>query len=148
VNRGQFATELCAKYHPDRQEWEVLSDLIYQRGNGDIIIVPRGIFSDLASSRNAPLFPSDGPYNREAVLHDFLYQGQFFPRRMADDIMREAMECNPCVPKAKIPVMYRTVRLFGYFHWNKKKVVRARILSNISDTKTCPLWRDGIARFV
>ena len=66
-----FTAPLDARFHPQLGKnglWELLSTYWYQRPNGDQIIVPKGMFSDLASTRNIPGFPANDKENQEAFM--------------------------------------------------------------------------------
>lgn len=146
-----FVNDLCADYHEELDCWQLCEPLIYQRRNGDQIVVPKGFITDLASTRNIPWFPSDGPYNQAAVVHDFLYAGEFVPRRISDEIFREAMESIKQVPRWKIPIMWSAVRVFGGFTYRGhtlKSVHALRLLARVPDNENRPLWSDGVMRFM
>lgn len=151
---GKYTTLLEAEYHPDMQEWMVSKDFWFVRPCGDAVLVPAGFYSDLASTRNVPGFPSDGPWNQAALVHDYLYAGEFVPRAIADAVFREALEAIPEVPRWKIPVMWAAVRLFGGFTYGDHSAItvyRARRLSGFGAfqrVQNCPLWADGQMRFI
>jgi hypothetical protein len=146
-----FLTAIEARYHPDQREWELLSPLSYRYRTGEVITVPAGVRTDLASTRNVPGFPSDGPYNAEAVLHDFLYQGEFIQRKKADEIFRYALIENKAVPRWQPQLMYIAVRLLGGMTFKKHtrvSIARARHLAGLEmDVDRRPLWPDNVMRF-
>ena len=145
-----FSNDLDATYHEEKDQWEINSPMIYISKKGWVIAVPKGIFTDLASTHNVPFFPQDGTYNQAAVLHDFLYQGEFLPRGVMDDIFKEALESIREVPRWKIPVMWVAVRMFGGFTYsehNAGTVRNARMLAGVADNGNRPLWKDGIPKF-
>jgi hypothetical protein len=150
VKPGRFATSLDARHDPLTRTWMLLSPLLFQRGNGDQILIPAGFHSNLASTKNAPGFPENGPWNAAAVVHDYLYEAEIFPRRISDLIFYEALRAIPSVPRWKAAVMYAAVVLLGgpHFPHSMRMVVAARQLAGIRDFYSRPLWRDGIARFV
>lgn len=150
--KGKFLNEIVARYHPERSEWELLNNLLFVRPSGDTLVVPKGLFTDLASTGNLPGFPQDGPWNQAAVGHDFLYCGRFVSRRMADIIFKEMLKAIPQVPKWKIPIMFWAVSLFGKRAWdrnNTNKVNNTRRMAGIRTTGGVKiLWADGVLRFV
>lgn len=149
--RGSFSRPFSGTYLPDTDEWVVEKPFYFIRPNGDMIYIPDGWITDLASTSNIPGFTKSGPYNQAAVVHDFLYAGEFLPRKKADDIFKEAMECISAVPDWKIPIMYQCVRWFGgltYFKHKKDLIKTLRKLAGVKDTGERPLWKDGFPRFV
>jgi hypothetical protein len=110
---------------------------MYQRDDGQTVCktlqdehfdgftVPAGFESDGAS---LPRFfwrllghPFNMLYLREAILHDFFYRTQIYPRKIADKLFFELL-------KKKMPVrsffIYGALRIFGWIAWNhnKKKI--------------------------
>ena len=147
-----FVNKIKARYHPNLKEWELIDPLYYDYRGKEVISIPAGIFSDLASTRNVPFFPSDGPYNAEAILHDFLYQGEFIQRKKADEIFRYALKENKDVASWKPQLMYIAVRLFGgltYKNHTRMSITKARHLAGVEiDLDKRPLWPDNILRFM
>jgi hypothetical protein len=93
------------------------------------IEVPVGFETDFASVPRPwrALIPASGPWNRAAVVHDYLYktQGKTIPRsllrgrtlrKVADDIFLEAMEAAG-VDWLTRSAMYRAVRVGGNGGW-------------------------------
>ena len=148
---GNFTSPLETRYHPELKQWEVLTDFWFQRPNGDQILVPKGVITDLASTRNMPMFPQDGVYNQAAVVHDFLYAAEIFPRWLNDEIFKEALTAIPEVPRWKIPLMVWVVKLLGgacYKNNHTYYSIKAnRLLANIRDFNSRPLWADCTSRF-
>lgn len=118
-----------------RATWEVLEPpLVYEvgeLGSGQLIVVPAGFATDLASipwpARG--LLPPDGPWAKAAVVHDYLYRTQgwvdvdgafqwLYDREDADKVFREAMEVVG-VPPLKRDIIYRAVRWFGGRGWGR-----------------------------
>lgn len=151
MNRGSYTGPLEARYHPDREEWEVITEFWFQTGEDDHIKIPVGFFTDLASTKNIPFFPQDDEYNQAAVVHDYLYAAELVPRRVSDIIFKEALRAIPQVPRWKIPIMYFAVRVFGgitYKSHTFESVRKNRMLSHIPDSGARPLWKDGLFRFI
>ena len=148
---GEFTAEVVAKFHPEKNEWEVLETFFFCTEEGDTLMVPKGFLTDLASTKNAPGFPRDDVYNQAAILHDYLYASEIFPRKICDDIFKEALNSIDEVKKWRIPIMYFFVRVFGGFTYKehtKDSIANNRRLANIRNTVDKPLWKDGIARFI
>ena len=148
-----FTNAIEARYYPKRREWELLEPLHYRYRTGEVITVPAGLFSDLASTRNVPGFPSDGPYNAESILHDYLYQGEFIQRKKADEIFRYALKENKVVPSWQPQLMYIAVRAFGGLTYGAHTVdsinfARALARLPITEKPDRPLWPDNKLRFV
>lgn len=74
-----FLTELDARARGDN-EWLLLSDfkvnIRFTDGTGELVVVPRGFVTDLASVPRLPIAHMffAGRARRSAVLHDYLYQ--------------------------------------------------------------------------
>lgn len=148
---GIYTAELECRHHPDEDQWEVITPFCFVRPNAEIVQVPAGMMTDFASTGNIPWFPQDCVYDQAAVVHDFLYQGEFLPRGKADDIFREALEAVKEVPRWKIPIMWAAVRLFGEMTYKEHSLLSiryARSLSKVPDTEKRPLWKDGKLRFI
>ena len=148
---GIYTAPLECEYHTDKEQWMITKSFCFVRPNADIIQVPVGVLTDFASTGNIPGFPQDDVYDQAAVVHDFLYQGEFLPRPIMDQIFREALEAIKEVPRWKIPVMWAAVRLFGGFTYGKHtidSVHYARSLAKVPDNESRPLWKDGKLRFV
>ena len=64
------------------------------------------------------LFPKYCRNTNAAVVHDWLYASQIFPRKVADKMFRYVQSLDG-VPRWKRSVMYRTLRAFGSFAWRK-----------------------------
>ena len=108
--------------------WRVEREFTYHIGseNGsESVTVKEGFETDFASVPRIfwRILPPDGQYTQAAVLHDFLYNQQLFPRKKCDGVFLEAMEVLE-VPKWKRLMIYRAVRIFGWMYWSKKNVKR------------------------
>lgn len=146
-----FTSELVAKYHSEKAEWEVIEEFWFQRNNGDQLKVPKGFITDLASTNNMIGFPKDDVYNQAAVLHDYLYAAEIFPRSISDKIFKEALTAIKEVPRWKIPIMYWAVRAFGgitYKQHTDGSICHNRMLAGLRNLVTRPLWKDGEAWFI
>lgn len=113
--------------HPleDGRTWRVETELHYRSQYGYDIVVPKGFCTDFASVPRFfwRLLPPWDKYGLAAIMHDWLYTKQTYPREVADTIFYEAMgDLN--VPFWKRWTMYRAVRGFGWLAWqnNRKRV--------------------------
>jgi hypothetical protein len=101
------------KSHPSirdgRSLWGLERELAYTTVAGDVITVPKGFVTDLASIPRlvSGVMPPDGPWTEAAVIHDALYfcrgganlwygrkiisRATPYSRAESDDILREAM---------------------------------------------------------
>lgn len=84
------------------------------------VTVPDFFETDLISSPRLTwvLVPPHGRAKKAAVIHDYLYKYQIVHRKQADDIYRAGcIELG--VKKCRISIMYRVLRWFGWYQWNK-----------------------------
>ena len=103
------------------QKWRTLREFTYFLGNElsyESITVPEGFVTDFASVPKGlwNIFPPDGIYSQAAVLHDYLYQKKIYSRKKSDQIFLEAMEVLG-VSLWKRRIMYRALRMFGWYAW-------------------------------
>ena len=106
----------------DKDElWYLVTDLIYQTKSGEIIVVPKGFDTDLASIPQIfhSIIPVNGKHRAPAIVHDYLYVVQDRTRSEADTIFLEAME-SVGVRWTQRYAMYWAVRIGGLFPWNKR----------------------------
>ena len=113
--------------------WITLGELKYLTDMGEVITVPTGFCSDLASIpvgfRN--IINQNGRHRRAAILHDYLYskRGKItidkgwvsditveFSRKEQDQIFLEAMKIDG-VGFFTRRAMYSAVRMFGWTHY-------------------------------
>jgi len=112
--------------------WELYTPFEYYVGDekdNDIIIVPKGFTSDFASIPRFfwQILPPFGNYTAASIIHDWGYHTQDRTRKEYDRIFLNAMGILG-VPFWKRRIMFRSVRIFGRFPWNK----RAKILKKKS----------------
>ena len=90
---------------------------------GDIISVPAGYITDLASVPRVlwVLFPPHGRYAKAAIIHDWLYDNALRTKREADLIFLDGM-CVLGVPQWRRWLMYIAVRLFGRGNYCRKRM--------------------------
>ncbi|EAO9544549.1 DUF1353 domain-containing protein [Salmonella enterica subsp. houtenae] len=90
--------------------------------NSDVISVPAGFITDLASVPRifwTPL-PPGGKYAKAAIIHDYLYDNALRTKKEADLIFLDEMTVLG-VPKWKRIVMYLAVRWFGRGMYGKER---------------------------
>jgi hypothetical protein len=89
--------------------------------------VPKGFVTDLASI--PPIFWSvlrpDGEYAYAAILHDYLYWVQKWPKTQADSILKRCMQ-DFSVPTVKVDAIYDAVDLFGKSAWENNAKLKAQ----------------------
>jgi hypothetical protein len=117
-----FLTQLSVRREDQRDigKW-ILNDALVYRSDvaGQVITVPAGFSTDFASvPRWLPLAFAwlGGHGDSAATVHDWLYTMQPVSRRMADQVLREALRVS-YVARWRIPLFYWGVRLFGWSHW-------------------------------
>ena len=127
---SEFTDVLLVSPVPDGKTWAIWKEFTYHVGqlnSGETITVPLGFRTDFASV--PPIFrflvPRWGKYGKAAIVHDFCYWEQQYPRKRADEIFREAMGVSE-VARWRIFVMYRAVRLFGGRSWRGNQKLRER----------------------
>ncbi len=112
----------------DGKRWKLLEPFEYYTNTegvhkGEVITVPKGFCTDFASIPKLFWSLVGGPtgrYSKSAVIHDYLYYKQIFPRKKADLIFLEGMKVLG-VPWWKRRLMYRAVRLFAWIPWKHHK---------------------------
>jgi hypothetical protein len=85
------------------------------------ISVPRGFITDLASIPRLlrPVLDQNDASRAPAVLHDYLYCGQFTSRAAADLLFLEALQ-RAGISRIKRYAMYAAVRTFGRSYWDAR----------------------------
>lgn len=111
-----------------------------------MIVIPKELIFDYASSPRivwSIIPPYDPKYSAGALTHDFLYQSQYFPRKVSDDLLLAALIARG-VPAWKRNIMYAAVRIGGGSSYGKykKKLIKSRSLMSIFDYKTIPLYKE------
>lgn len=98
-----------------RPVYRLLEDYQFGRAYGSTAVVPADFRTDLAS---VPwwirwLFPPNGPWERAAAVHDYLYsRAAQCPRFLADAILRDMMAAAGVARWARLVIFY-AVRLAG-----------------------------------
>lgn len=130
---SQFTTPLRVEFLNGRL-WKTIEPFVFQYGNYPAapcvtIEVPRDFVMDFASIPRIfwSILPPTGIYGKAAVVHDWLYRKQIYDRKTADLMFLQGMEVLE-VPKWKRVVIYRSVRLFGWNAWRKRKKQNERCI--------------------
>lgn len=114
--------------------------------SGPTVVVPAGFVTDLASIPKIfwSALPSDGVYTFPAIVHDFMYWTQRYPRELADEVFRQGMD-DMKVPSATAWTIHRAVRIGGGWAWDKNAELKAlgerRLLVKFPDDPTTN-WSD------
>lgn len=114
------AAVLLVGDEPD--EWILDAPLCYITRRSNVIVIPRGFVTDLASIPRVlyVAIPVNGRHRRAAILHDWLYEKQPMDREQCDQLFLEAMEdCG--VGWLLRQAMYAGVRIGGWLPWGRRK---------------------------
>jgi hypothetical protein len=116
--------------------------------------VPKGFVTDLASI--PPIFWSvlrpDGEYAYAAILHDYMYWTQKWPKDQADSVLKRCME-DFKVPTLKVEAIYTAVKDFGKSAWQQNAKLKAAGESRFlkvyptSPTVRWDTWKQDRAHF-
>jgi hypothetical protein len=122
---SKFTNALLVSPLSDGESWVIVSDFSYDvgtEGSNDRVNVKTGFVTDFASVPRMLWWalPKWGTYGNAAVIHDWLYWDQSRTRKEADAIMLEAMDVLN-VSGIKKNLIYRAVRIFGEWAWNRNK---------------------------
>lgn len=120
---GRFAGNIDLQVIPgDATDWLVAQDFIYITDAGEVIPIPKGLKTDLASTPRIVwnIYPPFGLYTGAAIVHDDLYTTGRFVRSKCDAILLEAMEAEG-VSWFTRHLIYRMVRLFGWAAWDEHR---------------------------
>ncbi len=122
---SKFTNALLVSPLADGKSWVIISDFSYdvgEEGSNDNINVKTGFVTDFASVPRILWWalPKWGTYGNAAVIHDWLYWDQKRTRKEADTIMFEAMTVLK-VSNVKKYLIYKAVRIFGEWAWNRNK---------------------------
>lgn len=118
---------------PDGVFWMLGAPLQYRPGNSNrSVTVPKGFVHDFASvpAIATPFVPKHGPYNRAAIVHDFLYWAAPCTRLEADNLFLISMIEAGVAPWRRWGI-YRAVRLAGWSPWSSNKAERTRGLPRV-----------------
>lgn len=112
-------------------QWELVHPLVYRSIVAkETFVVPVGFRTDFASVPRLPFaFVLFGDVAQEAaVVHDFLYSTRAVSRKMADDVLVEAMGITGVAAWRRAP-MWLGVRMFGGSHWEDKAPIVTTVAS-------------------
>lgn len=113
-----FITPLDVRKVTD-DDFELLSEFIYQESGNKFIKVPKGFRTDGASIPK-PFWSIVGnpfeEYMEAAVIHDYLYRTGTGTKKHADKVFLQAMKDSGVNP-IKRRTMYYAVKFFGKGSW-------------------------------
>ena len=130
---SQFLTELIIKCCPTNENlWQLDEPLVYESDLVGLVTVPRGFFTDLASTRHIPLvsFIWGSEAHREGCLHDALYRSDIvvpgyepggISFSLANSVFIEAMESRGKGFFVRWPLFFG-VWIGGYPSYHAKKM--------------------------
>jgi hypothetical protein len=103
-------------------EWRLVQPLFYATKDAEVVQIPAGFITDLASIPRAlhAVIPVNGRHRPAAILHDYLYVVQDRSRKAADSLFLEAMELGG-VRWTQRYVMYHAVRVGGWLPWMRNE---------------------------
>jgi hypothetical protein len=119
----------------DGTQWIVWEDIEFATeldGHPQIIVVPRGFVTDLASTPRSlwSLYPPFGKYLSAAILHDYLYWRQTCSRPEADKIIYQTMR-DAGVDQATQSRFYVALRAAGDKAWVDNQTEKGRGLIRV-----------------
>lgn len=121
-----------------RSRYVLKAPVSYLRDNGDIIKVPEGYITDLASIPLvfSPILPPDGKYAKPSIIHDFLCSESkcYEDRVKADIVFFEAMTESKVRFHEKW-IIYIFVRAYGIILYKLNKRHKNGLHSNKHNTK-------------
>src|SRR5688500_13813630 len=94
LHRPAFLTDLDLRDLGDGEHFMLLAPLVYRADDSRVFTIPAGFVTDFASIPRVMWvrYPKSGPWNKAAVLHDWLYVQNGVTRSEADGLFKEAME--------------------------------------------------------
>ena len=113
---SKFTTPLILEFLPRRQRavYEPFEYHVGELGSKEIISVPKGFVTDLASIPRViwSFLPPHDTYGKAAVIHDYCYVHAINSKEWADNVFYESMGVLG-IPKWKRKIMYWSVKYFG-----------------------------------
>jgi hypothetical protein len=96
-----------------------------QTGKLEAISVPTGFVTDFASVPRPfwSLLPPDGDYTYPAIVHDYMYWMQTWPREAADETLRLGMR-EFGIDRNIVFIIFEAVRKFGGASWKTNKKLK------------------------
>lgn len=106
---------------PGDDEWTLAGEMVYVTQAGDLIEIPAGFVTDLATIPRLLqwIVTVNGRHRAAAVVHDWLYEKQGRPRTEADRLFREAMD-DSGVRLTQRWAMWAAVRVGGWLPWGRR----------------------------
>ena len=112
-------------------EWDTTTELyevmapLTGRFNGELVTVPEGTFTNLASIPQIVVsgWVTGGKSQKHlipSIFHDYFYSTARFPREVADEYYR-LMMLEVGTPRWRAWIMHRSTRIGGAKHYNKGK---------------------------
>ena len=130
---SRFTNILVVSPYADGKTWYLRRTFAYDVGeedSGETIMVPQGFTTDFASIPRIfwAILPRWGKYGNAAVIHDYNYYQQKYPRKRADEIFLEGMTVLKVPIWQKFPIFW-AVRIGGWLAWylNKRKKAKGMI---------------------
>lgn len=111
-----------ARVYESAALWRVVAPFSYRVNPGDIVTVPVGFVTDLASIPRVfwDVLPPFGNYTEAAVIHDFLYSDPEQRKRGKDacDKILEMAALDYGTPQWQVDMLYEGVRAGGQSAWD------------------------------
>lgn len=115
-----FRSVPVLRMHQDDWQWTLELPLVWE-ADGEIIVVPPGFQTDLASIPQVfhSFIPVNGRHRAPAILHDYLFTIQDRTRAETDKLFLDAM-VSAGVPWPERWIMYLAVRVGGRRIWDRR----------------------------
>ena len=116
--------------------WVLIEPLIYRKKDGEIINVPAGFVTDLATIPKFlhMIIGPAGPYSKSAVLHDYLLHEDNKKASMIHDLFFEAMVLDG-VPGRLAKIMFNAVKTFGKTDVGEVEFKEPQLLGDLNEYK-------------
>jgi hypothetical protein len=107
-------------WHYYQTLYVVERDYRFTHLDGNEYTIPEGFISDGASVPWVvrSIYPQNGPWMKDAVKHDFLYDNRIGTRLLADIAFLSDMVSNPLVKNSTAELFFNAVRIGGKRWWN------------------------------
>lgn len=117
-----FLSDLELRHRPGQLCWEVIQPLCYHCADGQVIDVPAGYRTDLASVPRIArriVDPQTPAVRRPSVVHDYIYTHltQRFTKAEADRIFYDALR-EEGMGSVLAWLMWQAVRIGGRGNWS------------------------------
>lgn len=101
--------------------WDLAEVFSYEVAPGDVVRVPTGFVTDLASVPRCfwPILPPFGNYTEAAVVHDYLYKHERHRGKEACDRILGMCARDYGTPEWQAVLLYEAVRDFGQAAWDE-----------------------------